>query len=123
MNGVSQWLEPSKPACGQTGGRTQTAPTVPQLILPATNSFYATPPATLQFDWSNDATAYSDTLWIATDSTFASGVLVQQMLLSSQSNYTWTGAQAGTTYFWRVRSTDVAGNRSNYSFVFRFTVN
>lgn len=111
------------PWASRTFSVDQTAPTVPQLISPATNSFYATPPATLQFDWSNDATAYSDTLWIATDSTFASGVLIQQMLLSSQSNYTWTGAQANTTYFWRVRSADAAGNRSNYSSVFRFTVN
>jgi hypothetical protein len=101
----------------------QTAPTVPQLITPANNTFYATTPSSIAFDWTNDATAYSDTIWISTDSTFASGIQLQQMLLSAQSNYTWTGAQSSTTYFWRVRSADAAGNRSNYSSVFRFTVN
>lgn len=101
----------------------QTAPTVPQLIFPADDAFYASPPATIVFDWSNDATAATDSLLISTDSTFASGIILQVLQSASQSNYTWTGAQSATTYFWRVRSIDLAGNKSNNSSVFKFVVN
>lgn len=101
----------------------QTAPTVPQLIFPADDAFYASPPATIVFDWSNDATSSTDSLLISTDSTFASGIVFQVLQSALQSNYTWTGAQSATTYFWRVRSIDLAGNKSNYSSVFKFVVN
>lgn len=101
----------------------QTAPTVPVLIFPADDAFYASTPASIQFDWSNSADAYIDSLEISTDSTFATGIVAQVQLSATQSTYTWTGAQATTTYFWRVRSIDLAGNRSNYSSVFKFIVN
>jgi hypothetical protein len=99
----------------------QTAPTAPVLSLPANNTTYLTPPATLNFDWTSASDALTDSLYIATDSTFATGIQSALLLNSSQSSYSWTGAQASTIYFWRVRSADAAGNRSNYSSTFKFT--
>lgn len=101
----------------------QSAPTAPLLIAPADNSFYASVPSSLNFDWTNSADAVTDSLFIATDSIFASGIILQLSLSATQSNYTWTGAQPGTTYFWRLCSIDAAGNRSVYSSTFRFDVN
>lgn len=101
----------------------QTAPTAPQLIAPAHNTFYATPPAIVNFDWSSATDALTDSLYISTDSTFASGIQAALLLNSSQSSYNWTAAQASTIYFWRVRSMDAAGNRSNYSSTFKFIDN
>ncbi len=101
----------------------QTAPTAPFLIFPATNAFYVSVPSSIAFDWSNSTDANTDSLEISTDSTFATGIVLQVALSASQSTYTWNGAQSANTYFWRVRSTDLAGNQSNYSSVFKFIVN
>jgi len=101
----------------------QTAPTAPFLIFPAANAFYTSAPASITFDWSNSTDAYTDSLEISTDSTFTAGIVLQVALSASQSMYTWTGAQSASTYFWRVRSIDLAGNRSNYSSVFKFMIN
>jgi hypothetical protein len=101
----------------------QTAPTIPVLVFPADNAFYASAPGSITFDWTSSSDAYTDSLEIATDSTFASGIALQLQLSASQGFYTWTGAQSSTTYFWRVRSQDLAGNRSNNSAVFRVIVN
>lgn len=101
----------------------QTAPTAPVLVSPANAAFYSTVPSTQVFDWTNAADALTDSLYIGTDSTFTGGIQAALLLNSSQSNYSWTGAQSSTIYFWRVRSTDAAGNRSNYSSTFKFTVN
>jgi hypothetical protein len=101
----------------------QTAPTAPQLIAPAHLTFYPTPPSLVNFDWSSATDALTDSLYISTDSTFTTGIQSAVLLNSSQSAYTWTGAQASTVYYWRVRSMDAAGNRSNYSTTFKFTDN
>lgn len=101
----------------------QTAPTIPVLVFPADNAFYASAPGSITFDWTSSNDAYTDSLEVATDSTFASGIVLQLQLSASQGFYPWTGAQSATTYFWRVRSQDLAGNRSNNSAVFRFIVN
>lgn len=101
----------------------QTAPIAPQLLAPANNIFYSSPPATINFDWSNAADAVTDSLYIATDSTFTTGMQVSVLLNASQSSYAWTGAQAASIYFWRVRSMDAAGNRSSYSTTYRITDN
>ena len=101
----------------------QTAPTAPQLIFPANNAFYSTPPSTINFDWTSASDAVTDSLYIATDSTFSSGIISALLLNSSQSSYVWTGAQVATIYFWQVRSMDAAGNKSNYSAKFKITDN
>jgi hypothetical protein len=101
----------------------QTAPTTPQLVFPANGIFYSTPPATINFDWTSASDALTDSLYISTDSTFASGIISALLLNSSQSSYAWTGAQVSTIYFWHVRSMDAAGNRSNYSSTFKITDN
>lgn len=100
-----------------------TAPSVPVLVAPANNTFYSTAPSSILFDWTNSTDAYTDSLEISTDSTFATGIQLQTLLSASQSTYTWSAVQAQTTYFWRVRSIDAAGNKSNYSSVFKFIVN
>jgi hypothetical protein len=101
----------------------QTAPPSPTLISPASNAFYPTVPSSIIFDWSNSTDAFTDSLEISTDSIFVSGIILRVSLSASQSTYTWNGAQSAMTYFWRVRSIDLAGNRSNYSSVFKFVVN
>jgi hypothetical protein len=101
----------------------QTAPVAPVLVSPANTSFYATAPSSLTFDWTSAADALTDSLYIGTDSTFATGLQAALLLNSSQGNYTWTNVQSNTNYFWRVRSVDAAGNSSNYSSTFKFVVN
>lgn len=101
----------------------QTAPTAPVLVAPSNNTIYVSPPATVNLDWTSASDALTDSLYISTDSTFASGIQIAMLLNSSQSSYGWTGAQAATIYFWRVRSQDAAGNRSNYSATYKFTDN
>jgi hypothetical protein len=101
----------------------QTAPVTPALIAPANNSFYTSPPATLAFDWTSSNDALTDSLFVSTDSTFATGNVLSLALSATQGGYNWTGALGGTVYFWKVRSVDAAGNKSNYSAVFRFDVN
>jgi hypothetical protein len=101
----------------------QTAPTAPVPVSPSNNAFYSSVPSTLLFDWTSASDAITDSLYIGTDSTFSSGIQAALLLNSSQGNYSWTGAQSSTIYFWRVRSADAAGNRSNYSSTYKFTVN
>lgn len=101
----------------------QTAPTSPVLVSPVSNAYYASPPASLLFDWVSASDALTDSLYIATDSTFTSGIQTSLLLNSTQSSYSWAGVQVATIYFWRVRSADAAGNRSNYSSTNKFTVN
>ena len=101
----------------------QTAPTTPLLIAPADNTFYASVPSTLTFDWTSSADSQIDSLFVSTDSTFASTNVLQLALSAAQGGYNWTGALSGTVYFWKVRSTDAAGNNGNYSATYRFDVN
>lgn len=101
----------------------QVAPTTPVLVFPADDAFYASAPSSIVFDWSSSTDANTDSLEISTDSTFASGIMLQVSLSASQGSYTWNAVQASTTYFWRVRSIDLAGNRSNYTSAFKFIVN
>jgi hypothetical protein len=101
----------------------QTAPVTPVLVAPTDNSFFTTPPTTLTFDWTSDSDALIDSLFVSTDSTFGNINVLQLALSASQGGYNWTGALSGTVYFWRVRSTDAAGNISNYSATYRFDVN
>lgn len=101
----------------------QTAPVTPTLIAPADNSFFTSVPSTLTFDWTSSSDALTDSLFVSTDSTFASGNILALALSATQGGYNWTGALGGTVYFWKVRSVDSAGNRSNYSAVYRFDVN
>lgn len=101
----------------------QVAPSTPVLVFPADNAFYASVPSSIAFDWSNSTDAYTDSLEISTDSTFSTIPVLQIALSAAQSTYTWNAAQASTTYFWRVKSMDLAGNRSNHSSVFKFVVN
>lgn len=101
----------------------QTAPVTPVLVAPANNAYFTSVPSTLAFDWTSGSDAVTDSLFIATDSTFATGNILRLALSAAQGGYNWTGALSGTIYFWRVRSVDAAGNRSNYSTVYRFEVN
>lgn len=101
----------------------QTAPVAPTLVAPAHNTFYASPPSTLTFDWTSSSDALTDSLFVSTDSTFVSSSVLSLGLSATQSGYNWTGALSGTIYYWKVRSVDAAGNSSNYSSIYRFTVN
>lgn len=101
----------------------QTGPATPVLVAP-TNGTTIFLPTPVSFNWSSAADSQTDSLFVSTDSTFA-----------TQSSFgfgtpaplpwTWTGAQntGSGYYYWRVRSYDAAGNLSNYSTRFRFRVN
>lgn len=101
----------------------QTAPVTPMLVAPADNSFYTSVPSMLTFDWTSSSDALTDSLFVSTDSTFSSANILALGLSATQGGYNWTGALGGNVYFWKVRSVDAAGNRSNYSSVYRFDVN
>jgi hypothetical protein len=101
----------------------QTAPAAPSLIFPADDASYSTVPSSVAFDWSSSLDAYVDSLEVSPDSLFSTGVVLRVAVSALQSTYVWNSAQVSTTYFWRIRSIDLAGNRSNYSSVFKFIVN
>jgi hypothetical protein len=100
----------------------QTAPSAPALVLPVDAQIFSASPGTINFDWTSSTDALTDSLFISTDSTFASSQ-VGLLLNATQGAYAWPGAQNTSTYYWRVTSKDAAGNTSNYSTRRRFTVN
>lgn len=101
----------------------QTGPAAPTLTAPA-NSTTIFLPTQVSFNWNSAADAVTDSLFISTDSTFATQT---EFGFSTPTPlpYTWSGAQntGSGYYYWRVRSYDAAGNAGTYSTRFRFRVN
>lgn len=101
----------------------QTGPAAPVPTAPANSSILVLP-TTVNFTWTNANDAISDSLYISTDSTFAT-FNEARSFSAAQGSWSWTGAQSTGTgyYYWQVRSFDAAGNASPYSTRFRFRVN
>jgi hypothetical protein len=101
----------------------QTGPAAPTLITPADNGILSLP-TTVNFDWTSGTDAFTDSLFIATDSLFTT-IVEQRSFSGSQGSWAWSNAQATGTgyYYWRLRSYDAAGNASPYSTRFRFRIN
>jgi large repetitive protein len=94
------------------------APSVPVLSLPANASLTTNYSPTL--DW-KDSTPVGDTyeLQVATSNTFASPILDANAL--SSSIYTFPSAlNPNTTYYWRVRATNLAAQTSAWSLAWTF---
>ena len=94
----------------------KTKPNVPVLIYPkAITDTIKTLPAS--FTWSigvDNGSLVSDSIYISTDSTFNSNILLGDVVSGVQT-YSLTSLTQTGKLFWRVRSFDAAGNKSAYS--------
>jgi len=100
-----------------------TAPQKPTLTLPGNGAETTT---TVSFEWSrvtDIGSAITDSLVVSTDSTFSSSYDVAYATTGTSYSTTFdVAAGSSKKYFWRVRSIDAAGNKSEYSLVRKFTV-
>jgi len=92
-----------------------TAPQVPVQVSPANNVVNQRDTTTLKWQYAEGAGSY--TLQVATDSTFATGLLYNNTL--ADTSVVITKMLGQTKYFWRVKATNIAG-ASAYSQVFSF---
>ncbi|MCA6363625.1 MAG: hypothetical protein IM638_11360 [Bacteroidetes bacterium] len=101
----------------------QTGPAAPTLTAPS-NSTTIFLPTQVSFNWTSAADSETDSLFISTDSTFATQTTFG-FSTPAPLPFTWSGAQntGSGYYYWRVRSYDAAGNAGTYSTRFRFRVN
>lgn len=86
-----------------------TAPLAPALVLPADNAVLLTDTANLQ--WTTGSGGIYDTVYVYGDSSLAIPI---QMLGATNQTIKYINANNGT-YYWRVRTTDSAGNTGPYS--------
>lgn len=92
-------------------------PPPPTLVSPLNNSTGL--PLTDTLVWNASATATSYRIQLATDSTFNSGIIVNDSTVTTTSRIV-TGLSNLTKYFWRVNAKNGAGT-SSYSSVWNFT--
>lgn len=99
-----------------------TNPNIPLLSYPAANvtiNDSALTASTIAFGWVrgvNAGSAIHDSLYIASDSLFST---IFDSALLTDTTYSKSFTTAGN-YYWKVRSYDVAGNKSNYSVTRKF---
>ena len=97
-----------------------TVPDTPILLEPAKNDTLTTTPVILKWDRPTASTAeIRDSVIIASDTT-ASGSIIESAL-TNDPEYTMKKEDNGI-YYWKVRSIDLAGNKSNYSKYRKFTI-
>lgn len=87
------------------------APGTPQLVAPVANA--KLPDTLITFMWnrpSNSGSSVRDSMVVATDSLFIQPVIAVFLPFNSYQDSLGPG-----TFFWRVRSIDKAGNKSDYS--------
>ncbi len=92
-------------------------PTPPLAVYPANGSTGIADVA--RFTWSPTSPSSGYRLQVAVDSTFVSGVAIDDSTVTDTS-YAITGLDGHTTYYWRVRAANAAGTGS-YSSVHSFT--
>ena len=98
-----------------------TRPGIPVLIRPVQYDTLTT--TQVRFEWTRSNTTGSDitdSLFVSPDSLFLDYVSTLAYL-ADQTDYTTELPQAGN-YFWKVRSTDKAGNIGKYSLTRKFTI-
>ncbi len=102
------------------GGSSQVnqIPSIPDLVFPTQNLVCTN--FNLEFDWGTATDADGDTINyiidIATDSNFST-VIFTATTTNTSNSFT---LEKGTTYFWRVKAKDSAGNESGYSDTYSF---
>jgi len=94
----------------------KTKPNLPVLVFPkAVTDTIFTLPASFTWDIGVDnGSVVSDSIYISTDSTFNSNILVSDKVIGAES-YSLSSLSNTGKLFWRVRSIDAAGNTSSYS--------
>lgn len=95
----------------------KTAPSVSVQIHPSNQTLLPNP---IQLQWSRPNDVYADSIIIASDSSFSN--IVSRHLNNSSSSINLSPLTINNTYYWRIRSSDRAGNWSVYSNFFSFTV-
>lgn len=85
-------------------------PTIPTLISPVDNDTITTTPVNFIWTHVSGGSSITDSILISSDISFNSIVLSA----ASTSTSLTTNLSSGT-YFWKVKSTDAAGNAGNYS--------
>ena len=99
----------------------RTAPVKPTLLSPRNDSLFSKTPVTLSWKQHTDSGApLFDSVFIATDSLFRNMPDVEKV--ASSGNYDFKPT-SNTTYYWRVRTFDNAGNSSSYSNWLKFRYN
>lgn len=100
-----------------------TAPQKPTLTSPANSEVTGN---NVTFQWSrptDTGSAITDSLVVSTDSTFVNSNEIEFATTSTTYSTSFDVAFGSSQkYFWRVRSIDAAGNKSDYSLVRKFTV-
>ncbi|MEZ5199166.1 MAG: hypothetical protein R2764_23125 [Bacteroidales bacterium] len=95
-----------------------TPPNKPSLIIPDINAIL--PDTIVNFEWDRGIVAgssISDSLYIATDISM-NNLILNLYLTETQ----YEDSLGPGEYYWRVRSIDKAGNKSNYSFIRKFVI-
>ncbi|HEY6160011.1 MAG TPA: hypothetical protein VI112_02280 [Bacteroidia bacterium] len=90
-------------------------PNAPTPLGPANG---ATLPNPVALSWNRDNSAVGDSLFIYADSLYVTRLV---NIYTTNTSYNYTGVST-QPYFWRVKSTDVAGNWSAYSALRKFIV-
>lgn len=92
------------------------APTASVPQSPANNAIAQ--PALINFTWIGQSSdRLGDTLLVSTDSSFVNNV---QRFYTTATSYTGFNTSSNTTYYWKLRTRDAAGNWSGYSTRFKF---
>lgn len=92
-----------------------TSPTVPVPISPSNGDTSSAP---VLLSWQHDPTAFGDSLVVFSDSLLTN---VSLSVLSTTTSYSFNAPNSGI-YFWRLKSFDQAGNKSEYSSIYKFYV-
>ncbi|MCF8229285.1 MAG: hypothetical protein K9J24_10085 [Bacteroidales bacterium] len=96
-----------------------TSPSQPVLIAPDNNSYL--PDSATHMIWQrteDQGSRQFDSLFVYTDS-----LLVNEKLKIRTNQTTYVDSLGTGTYYWRVRTFDIAGNSSTYSETWKFTIN
>lgn len=94
-----------------------TAPTVSTQSLPVNKDSVVN---NVKLMWTQQSGTYTDSLFVSTDSTFQN--IIYKNGIQSSNFIILTALTTNNTYYWRLRSTDRAGNLSAYSSFFSFFV-
>ena len=92
------------------------APAAPSLVSPANNALDQN--TSLRFTWTRSAFAATYRLQVATDQTFATGIVFNDSTLADSTTLA-SGMLYNTTYYWRVNAKNVGGTGA-YSMVYQF---
>jgi len=93
-----------------------TAPAASLPYLPADNGLDTN---SVRLVWLRSTDAYADSIWVAQDSLFQN---IVQKTYTTDTSYLLQPLIFSNTYYWKLKTRDKAGNWSNNSVKFKFTV-